>query len=203
MSRSSSKASASKSSSGPLKRLTRELQGLQENPCEATLHLGPASDNDLYHWEAVLKGPRDPSSPYCGGLWLLAVRIPENYPNAPPNVKFITPICHPNVHFATGEICLTLLTGEHWTPTYTISTTLGAIQQLLSSPGLDSPLNVDVANLYREHDEVAAEGLIRFWTSEKRWAGEGKGEWISEKAPGTAGHMRDRSQDARSSYQQR
>lgn len=187
MSRSSSKTSTS-SQGGALKRLTRELTDLQKEPCEATLHLGPPDESDLYTWEAVLKGPRDPASPYCGGLWLLSVKIPENYPNAPPNVRFITPICHPNVHFETGEICLTLLTGEHWTPTYRVSTTMGAIQQLLSSPGLDSPLNVDISNLYNEHDEVGAEGLIRFWTSEKRWAGEGKGGWISEKQSGSGGY---------------
>lgn len=66
---------------------------------------------------------------------------------------------------------------------------MGAIQQLLSDPGLDSPLNVDVANLYRDGDNVGAEGLVRFWTAEKRWRGEGKAGWISERAPGTGGHL--------------
>ena len=84
---------------------------------------------------------------------------------------------------------MTLLSGEHWAPTYTLATTLGAIQQLLTSPGLDSPLNVDIANLYRENDAVGAEGLVRFWTGEKRWAGEGKAVWISERRPGTGGHL--------------
>jgi len=66
---------------------------------------------------------------------------------------------------------------------------MSAIQQLLSDPGLDSPLNTDISNLYRENDGLAAEGLIRFWTGEKRWAGEGKGEWISERRPGTGGYL--------------
>lgn len=172
-----------------LKRLTHEIQDLSAQPCDATLHLGPVSDSDLFQWEAVLKGPRDTVSPYDGGLWLLSIRIPENYPLSAPKVSFITPICHPNVHFSSGEICLTLLTSEHWAPTYTISSTVSAIQQLLDDPGLDSPLNVDIANLYREHDDIAAEGLVRFWTGEKRWQGEGKAGWISEKAPGTGGHL--------------
>jgi peroxin-4 len=66
---------------------------------------------------------------------------------------------------------------------------MGAIQQLLSSPGLESPLNVDVANLYREEDIVGAEGLIRFWTGARRWAGEGKGGWLSERRKGTGGKL--------------
>ena len=34
-----------------------------------------------------------------GGEWLLEIVIPERYPFVPPDMKFITPICHPNVHF--------------------------------------------------------------------------------------------------------
>ena len=64
---------------------------------------------------------------------------------------------------------------------------MSAIQQLLSDPGLDSPLNVDVANLYRENDTIGAEGLVRFWTGEKRWSGEGGAGWISERYPGSGG----------------
>ena len=190
MSKSRSSKSSSKSSSGSaLKRLTRELTDLREASSDSFLHLGPASDEDLFSWEAVLKGPRDQSSPYSGGLWLLEISIPSNYPNHPPKINFTTPICHPNVDFKSGEICLTLLTSEHWAPTYTLASTMGAIQQLLSDPGLDSPLNVDISNLYREGDKVGAEGLVRFWTGEKRWQGEGRAGWISEKAPGTGGHL--------------
>ncbi|KAL6247817.1 hypothetical protein RBB50_005165 [Rhinocladiella similis] len=172
-----------------LKRLTHELSSLQNEPCDAVLHLGPSTDSDLFQWEAVLKGPKDYTSPYANGLWLLSISIPPNYPLAPPKVHFVTPICHPNVHFQSGEICLTLLSGEHWSPTYTLATTMGAIQQLLTSPGLDSPLNVDIANLYRENDTIGAESLVRFWTGEKRWAGEGKAGWITEKRPGSGGYL--------------
>lgn len=52
---------------------------------------------------------------------------------------------------------------------YTLSTTLTAIQQLLTDPRPESPLNVDVAALLREGDLVAWEGLVRFWTEEERW----------------------------------
>ena len=189
MSRSSSRASKSSSPNQALKRLTHELSQLSSSPNEAVLHLGPSSDSDLFYWEAVLKGPRDPSSPYYGGLWLLSINVPNNYPLSPPKIAFKTTICHPNVHFQSGEICLTLLTSEHWAPTYTLSSTMSAIQQLLNDPGLDSPLNVDITNLYREQDVIGAEGLIRFWTGEKRWAGEGNAGWISERSPGTGGKL--------------
>lgn len=188
----SSSEKPSRSSKNALKRLTHEIKDLQNSPPDSVLHLGPSNDEDLFQWEAVLRGPQDPSSPYHGGLWLLSITVPPNYPLAPPKVSFVTPICHPNVHFTSGEICLTLLSGEHWTAAYNLSTTVSAIQQLLSTPGLDSPLNVDIANLYREGDSIGAEGLVRFWTAEKRWAGEGKAGWISERRPGTGGKLGER-----------
>jgi ubiquitin-protein ligase len=34
-----------------------------------------------------------------GGEWLLEIIVPDRYPYVPPEMKFRTPICHPNVHF--------------------------------------------------------------------------------------------------------
>lgn len=103
-----------------------------------------------------------------GGLWQLDILVPETYPNAPPTIRFVTPICHPNVHFRTGEICLDLLKTA-WSPAYTIASTLNSIQQLLTSAEPDSPLNIDIAQLFRQGDQVAAEALIRFYTETERW----------------------------------
>lgn len=66
---------------------------------------------------------------------------------------------------------------------------MSALQMLLTEPGLDSPLNVDVANLLREDDAVGWEGLVRYWTAEKRWQGEGAAGFLSEKASGTGGYL--------------
>ncbi|KAK2733080.1 hypothetical protein FQN55_003781 [Onygenales sp. PD_40] len=159
-------------SSSATKRLIRELNEYARNPNEALLHLGPVSETDLLRWEAVLKGV--PGTPYEGGLWRLHITIPPEYPNRPPTIAFTTRICHPNVSFTTGEICLTLLTSEHWSPAYTLSTTLSAIQQLLTDPRPESPLNVDVAVLMKNGDLLGWESLVRFYTTEERWEGPGR-----------------------------
>ncbi|EFE37583.1 hypothetical protein TRV_07761 [Trichophyton verrucosum HKI 0517] len=44
------------------KRLLRELKEYSKSPNDALLSLAPVSDDDLLHWEAVLKGV--PDSPY-------------------------------------------------------------------------------------------------------------------------------------------
>lgn len=181
-------------STNTTQRLIRELKEYHKNPNEALLHLGPI-DEDLLQWEAVLKGVD--GTPYegkleltysasshsyyfslsnnplttPGGLWHLRIAIPPNYPLAPPTIHFTTKISHPNISFTNGEICLTLLTTEHWSPVYTLSSTLTAIQQLLTDPQPDSPLNVDVAALLRDGDLAAWESVVRYWTGEERWKG--------------------------------
>ena len=101
---------------------------------------------------------------FIGGLFTLTLSMPPNYPSSPPEIRFVTPCCHPNVKFETGEICLDLLKTS-WTPAYGVVSTLEAVQQLLSAGGEpDSPLNIDLAGLLRKGDLVGAEGLIRFYT---------------------------------------
>lgn len=46
-----------------------------------------------------------------------------------------------------------------------------SIHQLLTSAEPDSPLNVDVAQLFRLGDEVGAQSLIRFYTESERYDG--------------------------------
>ncbi|KAF2104432.1 ubiquitin-conjugating enzyme [Rhizodiscina lignyota] len=145
----------------PTQRLLKELQQYQQEPNDALLSLGPVSDDELMHWSAVMKGVQ--GTAYEGGCWKLDIRISPTYPNAPPEVKFVTPICHPNVHFKTGEICLDLLK-TNWSPAYKITDTLTSIHQLLTSAEPDSPLNVDIAQMFRQGDLVGAESLIRYYT---------------------------------------
>ncbi|KAF1815327.1 UBC-like protein [Eremomyces bilateralis CBS 781.70] len=159
---------ASGRSATPTKRLLNELQSYQNDPNESLVQLGPVSDDKLTHWTAVMRGVEGTAYEY--GLWQLDIQVPSGYPHSPPEVKFITPICHPNVDFKTGEICLDLLKTA-WTPAYTITTTLTSIHQLLTSAEPDSPLNLDIAQLFREGDFVGAESLIRYYSDLYRYNG--------------------------------
>ncbi|PPJ55063.1 hypothetical protein CBER1_01541 [Cercospora berteroae] len=144
------------------KRLIKELDAYNREPSAALTHLAPVSDDDVFRLAAVLRGPE--GTAYEGGQWNLLITIPSSYPNTPPEIRFQTPICHPNVNFKTGEICLDLLKTS-WTPAYGIVSTLEAIAQLLSAGAEpDSPLNIDIARLMREGDLVGVEALVRFYT---------------------------------------
>ncbi|KAI0194548.1 ubiquitin-conjugating enzyme/RWD-like protein [Astrocystis sublimbata] len=97
-----------------------------------------------------------------GGRWLLSVEIPATYPLAPPKMTFKTPIVHANVDLKDGTICLDLLK-DAWTPAYSVLECVRAVRLLLSCPGVDSPLNVDVAALLRQGDTLAARRLTEYW----------------------------------------
>ncbi|KAM0805690.1 ubiquitin-conjugating enzyme/RWD-like protein [Usnea florida] len=150
------------------KRLLQELKSIVHDPSPILEILRPASEAEILHWEAVMKG--FPGTAYEAGLWRLDILIPPSYPLAPPKITFSTPICHPNVDFKTGEICLDLLKTS-WSPAYTLTSTLEAIHQLLAYPEVDSPFNVDIATLLKSGDKIGGESLVRFWCGEKRWGG--------------------------------
>jgi peroxin-4 len=58
-------ASSSRTQS-PIKRLLTELQTYQSDPNDALLQLGPVHDDELMHWQAVMKGV--PGTAYEGTL---------------------------------------------------------------------------------------------------------------------------------------
>lgn len=50
------------------------------------------------------QGPSE--TPFEGGVFQLAFSVPEQYPLQPPQVRFLTKIFHPNVHFKVGQVPL-------------------------------------------------------------------------------------------------
>lgn len=101
---------------------------------------------------------------------MLQITISPAYPLQPPQMRFATPIVHPNVALQTGEICLDLLK-DAWTPAYSVLECVRAVRMLLSTPGIDSPLNVDVAALLRDGDALGARRLVELWVEEERFEG--------------------------------
>ena len=143
------------------RRLQKELQNLTNDPIEG-LSAAPTDPSNLFTWKATIRGP--PDTPYESGTFHLTMDFPEIYPRAPPIVKFVTKVYHPNIDSENGWICLNILTME-WSPVLTTSTVLLSIRAFLDSPDTDDPAEWEIANEYMYRREVFDQ-TARNWTEE-------------------------------------
>ncbi|RMY95802.1 hypothetical protein D0864_05272 [Hortaea werneckii] len=181
-----------KSTSGPanattngnvVKRLQSELMTLMTQPT-AGISAFP-SGSDMTHWNATLQGPTE--THYANKTFKLTLSYPNNYPYAPPEVLFKTPIYHPNVDFS-GRICLDILkpggSGKEeegaWSAVMNTQTVLLSIQSLLGEPNKQT-----VTRAAGEDDDDDDDGRIRLANvsySASPLNGEAALLWDSDKA---------------------
>jgi len=138
-------------------RIAKELENLTADP-PANCSAGPIED-DIFHWQATLMGPQD--SPYEGGIFVMNIKFPGDYPFKPPKVTFETKIFHPNIN-SSGGICLDILK-EAWSPALTISKVLLSICSLLCDPNPDDPLVPEIARMYKQ-DRDKYNRNAQLWT---------------------------------------
>jgi len=109
-----------------------------------------ASDTDLHKWRVTLTGPSN--TVYADGSFGVLVNLPPNYPFTPPVVSFVTRIYHPNItNDSTGNICLAALKPENWKPASRLRVVLEAVRNLLMEPQPDDPLEVRIAEEYKNN----------------------------------------------------
>lgn len=139
------------------KRITKELRDLsKENLSICTA--GPV-DDDMFKWQATILGPKD--SPYEGGIFIVSITFPPDYPFKPPQLKFTTKIYHCNIS-PDGDICLDILKSQ-WSPALTIMKVLLSLCSLLTDPNPDDPLVPSIATLLKE-DKIEHDRRAQMYT---------------------------------------
>jgi len=93
----------------------------------------------------MFSGPK--GTPYEGGVWIISITIPPEYPFKAPSAEFKTKIWHPSVT-DKGEICLPLLL--KWSPVYKISNIMLDIKDKLENIPEEDASNVDAATQFKE-----------------------------------------------------
>ncbi|RNF26425.1 ubiquitin-conjugating enzyme E2 [Trypanosoma conorhini] len=124
----------------------RLMQDLKRIQCSSNpLFSARPIDGDLFHWRAVVLGPD--STVWEGGVFKLRLDFTEEYPCAPPKVRFLTKdMFHPNV-YVDGNVCLDTLKNA-WSPTLDVESLLMMIISFLSDPNPNSAANGEAALLY-------------------------------------------------------
>lgn len=147
----------------------KQIQAALAHEGGSVVSLEPTGD-DLSRWAGVVRGPG--GTPYEGHLFSLTLVLDERYPSTPPVVTFAKhSMPHCNVDYASGAVCLDILTRERWSPAWDLLHVLEAIVQLLSDPEPDSPLDVDLANILRAHDRSAYYGLVQYYLAAQQSSG--------------------------------
>jgi ubiquitin-conjugating enzyme E2 D/E len=136
-----------------LKRIVKEIHHYSSDP-HPFIQIFPGK-GDITFWKVLLKGPE--LTPYEGGTFVLYVTFPDNYPNEPPNVRFLTEIYHCNIN-SNGRICHSVF-DRNYTVDTTIKIIFDCIFGLLLTPEPEDPLDNTLATEFlserHKYDENA------------------------------------------------
>jgi len=142
------------------KRLMQEYTELTKNPPDGII-AGPISEDNFFEWEAMIQGP--PGTDYESGVFKATMAFPDEYPNAPPKMKFVSEMWHPNV-YPDGTVCISILhtpdpmntqerEEETWRPIQTVESILVSVTSMLSDANFSSPANIDASVELRKKPE--------------------------------------------------
>lgn len=100
-----------------------------------------------------------------GGFFKAILTFPTDFPQNPPEMKFITEMWHPNI-YQDGKVCISILhkpgvdefnpqekAEERWRPVLGVEQILVSVISMLNDPNCDSPANIDAAVQLRKNPE--------------------------------------------------
>ena len=166
-----------------LARLRKELADIERDKETSGVYAKVRGD-DMTKLQGTLKGPEETC--YAGGVFVVDIVIPSQYPFEPPKMRFETKMWHPNVSSQTGAICLDILK-DKWSPALQIRTVLLSIQALLSAPNPEDPLDDSVADHWKRDEASAiAQGMPTYsstpWAVPNMLALASAKQWTMERA---------------------
>jgi len=134
-----------------LERIKEEYMDLATNPLtNIGCSIGISNPSNCYEWKVTYYCGKD--SIYAGGLFYVKILFPNDYPNSPPQVIFLTPIYHLNVNHKKSEIqslgyaCLHII--HWWSPNIKIREVLVQIYSIFYLQNPESPYGIGRAEEY-------------------------------------------------------
>ncbi|KAI6182731.1 Nedd8-conjugating enzyme ubc-12 [Aphelenchoides bicaudatus] len=147
------------------KLLSREFKEIED-----TVHNLPCSTinfpNPTVLYDMVLT-VKPNSGMYRNGVFKFSIVVPPEYNNAPPVVKCLTRIWHPNIN-EDGAVCLSLLRqnsldGMGWMPTRGIKDVIIGLDNLFGDlMDFDDPLNNEAAEMYNSNKDLFSRRVAEY-----------------------------------------
>ena len=123
--------------------------------------VGLIDENDYYKWSVFIPGPED--SLYEGGFFKAKLTFAEDFPQSPPEMKFVTEMFHPNI-YKDGRVCISILHNpgmdqfneqeridEKWRPSLGVEQIVLSVISMLNDPNCDSPANIDASVMFKNN----------------------------------------------------
>ena len=139
------------------KRVQSDLEEMTNHPIEGVAVV--PSDKDMGTWQIFMEGPKD--SCFEGGIFELEMKFPEDYPDNPPTLYFLSEFWHPNI-YPDGKVCMSSLhpSGDNemdnetfdirWKPINSVSSIINSVLLILQEPNFSSPANIDASVQWRK-----------------------------------------------------
>lgn len=128
------------------------------------------NNKNTQDFNVVFHGPKE--TLYEGGVWLVHVTLPDEYPFSSPSIGFLNKILHPNVDEASGSVCLDVI-NQTWTPLFSLVNVFDVfLPQLLAYPNPQDPLNSEAASLLtrdKERYEQRVREHVSRYASKEIW----------------------------------
>ena len=144
--------------------LKKQLQEISMND-DIGVSVGLENADDMFIWDIIFEGPNDTlfevSSHVCllvqGGFFKAKLIFPHDYPNNPPEMRFLSNMWHPNI-YSDGRVCISILhppgvdqfnsmetADERWRPILGVESIIISVISMLNDPNIESPANLDAA----------------------------------------------------------
>ncbi|KAF6259978.1 ubiquitin-conjugating enzyme/RWD-like protein [Scenedesmus sp. NREL 46B-D3] len=116
--------------------LAKQFRHIMRHPTPG-MSVAP-DESDEMTWHIKLAGPDN--TPYAGGWFSVELRFKAGFPGNEPNVRFMTPIWHPNITPSGHKVCV-----DFGDDVRSVACVLSGLQMLLAHPNPSSPLNSECA----------------------------------------------------------
>ena len=131
--------------------LIHEFEELKHEPLSISGYTIELFDQNIYQWRITLLGAKD--TPYADGIFFIKLLFPEDYPDSPPKIDFLTPIYHMNVHPKYGRVDVNFIRYD-WQKTSKVREILTKLYTIFYLENPDSPYSREQADEYRKDRDL-------------------------------------------------